>query len=59
MTAGVVDDIADPAFARAYQADPAMALTPEQPLAIVREHPSDFTPGRRRATPTAPPICSA
>lgn len=45
MTAGVFDYIADPVFASAYQADPAIALSHEQALAIMRQHPADFAPG--------------
>jgi D-alanyl-D-alanine carboxypeptidase len=45
MTAGVFDYIADPVFDPAYQADPEIAFSPEEALAIMRQHPADFAPG--------------
>jgi D-alanyl-D-alanine carboxypeptidase len=45
MTAGIFDYVADPVFASAYQADPAIALSHEQALALMRQHPADFAPG--------------
>jgi len=59
MTAGVFDYIADPVFGPAYQADPEIALSHEQALAIMRQHPPTSRRGRRSATPTATPTCSA
>lgn len=45
MTAGVFDYTTDPVFAPTYQADPAIAFSHEQALALMRQHPADFAPG--------------
>ena len=45
MTAGVFDYVVDPVFAPAYEGDPELSFSPEQALAIMREHPADFSPG--------------
>ncbi len=45
MTSGIFDYSTDPVFDPAYAADPAMPFSREEALAIMRQHPADFSPG--------------
>jgi D-alanyl-D-alanine carboxypeptidase len=47
MQSGIPDFTADPDFAAAFDADPTMAWSDEQTLAIVRSSPPDFEPGAK------------
>jgi D-alanyl-D-alanine carboxypeptidase len=45
MTAGIPNYTEDPAFVAAVTADPLMAFTPQDALAIALRYPPDFAPG--------------
>jgi len=47
MTAGIYDFVNDPVIAEGYNADPLLAFTPEDALAIIRASTPDFAPGER------------
>jgi D-alanyl-D-alanine carboxypeptidase len=45
MSSGIYDFTSDQAFLDAFTADPDFAWTPEQSVAIMKQHPSQFEPG--------------
>jgi D-alanyl-D-alanine carboxypeptidase len=45
MTSGIYDYAADPSFVSRLSADPTMAWTDDDTLAIIKAHPADFAPG--------------
>lgn len=47
MSAGIADFITDPRIAVDYAADPLLAFTPADALAIIRASTPDFAPGQR------------
>ena len=47
MRSGLYDYTSDPAFNRRFEADPTMAWSPQDALAIVRRHKPVFAPGAR------------
>lgn len=47
MTAGIYDFVNDPVIASDFNADPLLAFTPEDALAIIRASTPDFAPGER------------
>ena len=47
MSAGIYDFVHDPVIDEGYNADPLLAFTPEDALAIIRASSPDFAPGER------------
>ncbi|MBA3274176.1 MAG: beta-lactamase family protein [Chloroflexia bacterium] len=47
MTAGIYDFVNDPIISEGYNADPLLAFTPQDALAIIRASTPDFAPGER------------
>lgn len=47
MRSGVYDYTSDPTFNQRFEADPTMAWSPRDALAIIRRHKPDFAPGAR------------
>ena len=47
MSAGISDFVIDPVIAEGYNANPLLAFTPQDALAIIRASTPDFAPGER------------
>ena len=47
MRSGIFDFTSDEQFLKAFTADPLMAFSPEEVIAIVKRHEPDFAPGEK------------